>query len=250
MGLRGQTVLVTRMEPPNGKLSRLLEQHGATVVHLPVFQISAPHDWKPFDQAARNIRQITWTLFTSANAVNWTFHRLEALGLKLSNTKFATVGPATAEALEQHGFAPEWVAPQFQGRTLAEGLAERLVPDDVCWLPQSEIADSEISERLRASGVTAWATPAYSNMPQPPDPELLRPYLARSQTWVTFASPSAVRAFFDSSYFRDAPRELARHACIGETTAQALIELGRTPSAVGAPQTLEGMVESMLKAPS
>ncbi len=249
MPLSGKTVLVTRNESPDGKLTQLLLQHQATVRNLPTIELLAPASWDAFDAVAARLPEVDWICFTSPAAVSWTLTRLRELGRPLPETvSIAAVGSETGQELEAAGSPPALVPEHYQGHSLAEALRLRAPASATCWLPQSEIALPRLRDALTDQGFTVWSTPAYANHRRPPDATELEQLVASGLDWVTFASPSAAQAFFASGYFARQPVPLLRYACIGETTAQALRDQGITPQAVGDPQTLAGMVAAIVHA--
>ena len=248
MPLSGRRVLVTRQEPPEGKLTQLLKQHHATVLHLPTLALTAPESWDAFDAAAARLTEVDWIAFTSPSAVHWTFSRLRDLQQVLPPTcSLAVVGSETGHALAAEGHTPTLTPDQFAGASLADALHAAATPG-TCWLPRSTQALPHLPDALRAQGFTVWSTPAYANHPRIPIRQELTSLFEEGLDWVTFASPSAVQAFFASDYFQRSPVPPLRSACIGETTAQALREQGELPQAIGNPQTLAGMVSAMVRA--
>ena len=98
--LDGVGVLVTRPERQAAPVCRLLEARGATVIRWPVLEINAT-DEGPLHARVGPIEAFDLIVFTSANAVKFGVPLLEG-GREF---RLAAVGPATALALQEAGFA-------------------------------------------------------------------------------------------------------------------------------------------------
>jgi uroporphyrinogen III methyltransferase/synthase len=123
--LHGSTVIITRAESNNDRLSELLTQQGATVVHQPLIQIAPLPLTDPLRESLHIIEPFSWIVFTSVHGVDCYFQLLEKLGLdarKFAKTKFACVGPATAEALKRWNILCDFLPPEHHAQSLAETL--------------------------------------------------------------------------------------------------------------------------------
>src|SRR5581483_3599597 len=98
MPLAGKRILVTRAREQAGVLSESLRSLGAQPVELPVIRIVPPEDWSPLDRA----------LGVDPQA--------------LAAVRIATIGPATAAALEKQGLSAALVPDEY----IAEGVAQAL----------------------------------------------------------------------------------------------------------------------------
>lgn len=98
--LEGVTVVVTRPAAQARRFAALVQAAGATPLLLPALEI------EPLtldeDQRARLVPDdYDWTVFTSANAVEFAMRQLPRPG----QTRIAAVGRGTARALGEHGIA-------------------------------------------------------------------------------------------------------------------------------------------------
>ena len=112
--LVGKRVLVTRARSQASRLADLLEDCGAVTIQAPAIRICPVADTRELDDAIRNAASYDWITFTSPNGVRGLRDRLPALSLDsraLSGVRVATVGPATAKAVEEMGIRSELSPP-------------------------------------------------------------------------------------------------------------------------------------------
>jgi uroporphyrinogen III methyltransferase/synthase len=248
--LEERVVVVTRAPDQAGELSELLRAAGARVVEVPTLvmvPVAGDEAARAKEAAAAAARgEYDAALFTSKNAVVFFHDLVLASGLsaaRLGIVPLFAIGPATARALVERGYEPPVVAGEAVGEgllaTLRETLGERLEGKRVLF-PRAREARDVVIEGLRSAGaevdlVVLYETRAVTGGPGLPAGVAI--------DWVTFASPSAVRAFHQR--FGDVR---ARVACIGPVTAKAVRELGMEVGAMGAEHTAPGMVAAMIEA--
>ncbi|MCZ6749173.1 MAG: uroporphyrinogen-III synthase [SAR324 cluster bacterium] len=264
--LLGLTFFNTREASAAPALTAVLEGLGATVIPCPTLAFVPPQSWTPFDRETERLQPGQWIVFTSATAVSFVAERLEALGRSgpapggalggvlagaLAGANIAAVGPATAEALERHG----WPCALMPERYLAEGLLEALLPKlkrgDRVWQPRAEDARPVLEAGLAAAGIELAVTPVYRTAaPQAlPDPALEA--LRRGTVdWIVFTSGSTAGNFV-KLLPADIPPQAGgrpRIACLGEVTAASAREQGLTVAVVPERQELEGLAEAIAEA--
>lgn len=248
--LEGRVVVVTRAPEQAGELSDLLRAAGARVVEVPTLvMVPVSGDEAARAQAAAKAAargEYDGALFTSKNAVAF-FHEV-ALAHGLSASHFASlplfaIGPATARALVERGYEPPVVAGEAVGEGLVTTLRETLglqLAGKRLLFPRAREARDVVVEGLRAAGADVDLVVLYETRPVTGGPGLPA---GVAVDWITFASPSAVRAFHQRfGGLR------ARVACIGPVTAKAARELGMEVAAMGAEHTAPGLVAAMIEA--
>jgi len=240
--LDGRTVVVTRGPAGAGgddALSQRLRQLGARVLELPAIEIGPPEaaEQADLDGALRDLARFRWAAFASANAVERTVARLDALGVPrgaLADLRLACVGPTTAERLEALVRAPDLVPLEHTGAALAGALA-RHVSGVAVLVPRAAEGRPELADGLRAAGAEVVAPVAYRTVAV--RAEALAPLgdlLAGGEVdAVAFASPSAVRSVTGALGPRASLLGRVLLAAIGPTTAEALraagFEVGARP---------------------
>lgn len=218
--LAGVRIAVTRAEGRGGPLADALRGAGATVTELPLTRIETL-DPAPLAQAVAQLDRYAWVLLTSVNAVQHLAAALEASGIHLGDRKVAVVGTATADAVEQCGWAPTLIPDRFQAEGLVDAMAARSDVDGAHMLyPAAEGARDVLPAGLRALGATVDVVPVYRSAPDSDGQVRLRALVsAGALDLVTVAAPSAVDALLAAL-----PAEHARRlpvACIGPVTARA-----------------------------
>ncbi len=243
--LDGKRIVITRPPDKAADLAALLRARGAEPVIMPTITTRPPADSGPLDALLRQLPTYNWVIFTSANAVDYTWPRLEALSIDpiaLEGMDFAAIGPATARALEARGVHPALVPREHVAEALFEALrAQAPLADLRILIPQANLARPALADLLRGAGAAVDTAVAYETVRPEVDPAILaEPFDA-----VTFTSPSTVRHFVE---LFDDPKPVlgaAQVACIGPITADAAREVGLTVHAVAEPHTAEGLVAAL-----
>lgn len=232
--LFGRRVLVTRSREQAGALQLLLEAEGAQVSLLPLLELAPPDDWGPLDQCLVRLDQFAWVVFSSPNSVDFFFARLRQSARDtraFGRAQVAAVGQTTAERLRLQGLHPDLIPAEQSQEGLTAAFAQIPVAGREILLPASAIGRTLLAEELERRGARVHRVAAYQN--RSPDPALveLPPALVEDQLeLVVFASPSSVSHFCAVLGQERALQVLGRAAiaCIGPTTAKAVMELGLT----------------------
>jgi uroporphyrinogen-III synthase len=230
--LAGRTVLVTRPRAQAEALCAALHEQGAVPVELPTIRIEAVPDPAPLDDALRRLSTggYAWVVFTSVNAVTPVLSRLEHLGRNeadWSRVKVAAVGKATATALAQAGVTIDLLPQRFEAEAVVAALRARGVAGQRILYPKGDLAGETIARGLGEIGAEVDAIVAYRTVPEMEIAPALRERLERGEIdVVTFASPSSARSLQVMLGGRFRALASAVIACVGETTAAAVVDLG------------------------
>ena len=241
--LDGVRVGITGTEAVTGRLEEALTGLGASVTLAerslllelePDLEFSVLADGAPH-----------WLVFTSANGVRLFFRRLREQGLdlrRLHACKFAVIGAATGEALAQHGIRADLCPAQYTSRGLGLALRETAKPEEDIFLLRSLYGSPVLPALLHERGLSVHEIPLYDLQS---DPEIARQtaHALPSLDYLTFSSASGVDLFFRQY---GALPSRARCVCIGEVTAQALLDRGGPSPLVPADTSVQGMVQSIL----
>src|SRR5262245_12640722 len=163
--LAGRMIVVTRAAAQAQRFTQLLETAGARVIEAPAIVIGPPASWEPLDAALRALATFTWLVFTSVNGVTMVDRRLSALGLtwpEVAKRHVAAIGPATADALCDHGVRVDVVPAEYRAEGLIERLRGHLTPGDRVLLPRAAQTRDVLVIGLRALGVDVVEDPAYA----------------------------------------------------------------------------------------
>lgn len=150
--LFGLRIGITRAEEQSEpEIKRALEL-GAQPVLLPTIEIGPPADWEPVDAAIAGLDEYQWLVFTSANGVNYFLNRLWETGYdarKLARLKIATIGPSTAEALQQFHLRADLIPDQYRAEALAAALKPLVQGQKLLWAGANrgrEVLQTELAE--------------------------------------------------------------------------------------------------------
>ena len=229
--LRRRRVVVTRPGEQSAPLTESLERLGAIVAVVPLIAI------EPVESVALRHAfaggPYDWVVLTSANAVAAIGDRLRAF----DRARVAAVGPTTAEALRGLGVEPSFVPERYAADAVADGLGE--LDGARVLLPQADIADPALAERLRARGATVDVVVAYRTVAVEPGAEGVR--ALEEADAVLLASGSAAR----SLAALDTSLERALVVCIGPKTADVARDLGLDVGLVASEATADGMIQAL-----
>jgi uroporphyrinogen III methyltransferase/synthase len=247
--LFGKRVLVTRAEHQIKELSRLLLQRGAMPVEMSVIKISPPVNWKELDRAIMNLGSYDWVIFTSVNAVEVFWGRLQAKKLdarQFGSTKIGAMGPATAGAVEKRGLCPDYIPRTYTSRSLLAGLKKQDVAGRRILLPRADIAGTELTDGLTKLGAKVHQVTAYRTVTVARPISQAKQMLSHGEIDViTFTSASTVTSLMAILGHKWEVIKQARLACIGPSTAEALGDKGLKADIVAREHTMHGLVEAI-----
>ena len=249
--LDGRTIVVTRAAAQAQRFTQLLEEAGARVLEAPAIVIAPPPSWEPLDAALDALGTFTWVIFTSVNGVAMVDRRLPARGLAweaLAGRRVAAIGPATADALAEHGVRPDLVPGEYRAEGLLEQLRGVITPADRVLLPRAAQTRDVLVTGLRRLGAQVTEVPAYATRRADAGAARLREALAAGAIdAVTFTSSSTARNF--AEMFTDDERRswLGRVtvASIGPITAATATEYGLTTNVMPGEYTIPALARAL-----
>jgi uroporphyrinogen III methyltransferase/synthase len=244
--LFGRGVVVTRPEAQAEELAALLRVRGARVIPFPVIRIAPPESWEALDGALDALEDYRWIVFTSANGVAFFFRRLKARGRDirdLRGIRIATIGPATAAAVEALSLRVDLVPDEF----VSEGVLRAFSGEDLrgsrILIPRAQEARDVLPAGLARMGARVDCAAAYRTVRSERDRSELEPLLAAGKVDViTFTSPSTVTNFLAIMGADFRPPAGVRIACIGPVTVQAAGQAGLSVDIVQERYTIPDLV--------
>lgn len=252
--LTGKTILVTRARHQAGKLSEELRALGAEVVEIPAIAIVPPESYADLDAALRNLSQYQWLIVTSANGTRALGGRMAEFGIEagaFASLQIASVGSATAEALQDLGLRAAITPPEYVAESLVEALGDQVRGQRIL-LARAAVARDVIPDALRERGAAVDVVDAYRTVIPAESVTAMRTLFAgggRIPDAATFTSSSTVTNFLNLA--REAGAEVPKtmHAVsIGPITSRTLRENRWEPAAEADPHDLSGLVEAVAKA--
>ncbi len=249
--LKGKTVLITRDASQAGSLKQQLEEKGANVITVPTISIKDPPDWQSFDQAASELENFDWIVFSSINAVVQTEKRLRHNKISIESLKLpriAAAGDQTARSLQDIGWKVELVPNRFQADDLGTRLVDEGVGGKRIWLPRALKARKVLIDILVRAGAEVLMTPVYQNVVPLENRERLRAALRQDQPdWITFTSSSTVDNFFKILDWDPSNLKLPKLASIGMITTETMDKYAIKPAFTADPQNLEGLCNGIVQ---
>ena len=249
--LKGRTIVVTRARAQAQRFVQLLEAAGARVLQAPTIVIEPPASWEPLDTALAALDSFTWLIFTSVNGVAMVDRRLVARGTPwaaIARKRVAAIGPATADALAEHGVRVEAVPAEYRAEGLVERLRVVLGPADRVLLPRAKDTRDILVVELRRLGVSVTEVPAYQTRRVEDGVVRLREALASGNVdAVTFTSSSTARNFAEqfSEDERSAWRGKTAVASIGPITAATAAEYGLATDVMPTEYTIPALARAL-----
>lgn len=175
--LAGCGVLVTRPAHQAEPLCELLAAAGATPIRFPAIAILPPHDPAAADAVIDDLDGFDLAIFISANAVEQGVAAVRARRAWPPALLIASIGTATARALQAHGLVPA-VRPEsrFDSEALLELPALQQVRGKRVVIFRGEGGRELLAETLRARGAEVVYAEVYRRARPEVDPA---PLLAR-----------------------------------------------------------------------
>jgi len=166
--LFGKRILVTRARHQASALSRLLSERGAQPIELPAIDIQEVTSYEELDGAIANLKEYHWIIFTSVNAVEAFWQRLNSLKLDsraLAESWIAAIGPATGQALQNRGVIPDYMPEVYTTESIVAGLKKFNLVGHRFLLPRADIADEKLAREIYQLGATVDEVTAYRTVP-------------------------------------------------------------------------------------
>ena len=254
--LFGKGIVMTRDVAGNVGYARQIIARGGRPIEFPTLAIKSLTDRNEFLHALTEFSGYDWAIFTSANGVRTFFDALRDLGKDarvFGGMKVAAIGPRTDECLQERGIRADFVPEVFTGRELARQLIGYTdLRGKKVLLLGSEIASNELVEGLEAGGAAVTDVAVYTALPVKGDDTTLVEQMREGRIqWLTFASPSAVRSFFDQIQPETVRSHGLRVASVGPVTSKALTDIGVQVDIEATEHTMDGLldaIESVAKA--
>lgn len=248
--LFGKGLVVTRDTAGNADSARKVVARGGRPVEYPTLAIQARTDRDELIRMLAEFSGCDWAIFTSANGVRVFFDALGDLGKDarvFGGMKIAAIGPRTAETLGQSGIRADFIPGVFTGRELARQLLGYTdLRGKKVLLLRSEIASDELVRGLETGGAYVTDVPVYTAVPQKGDDAGLIAQMQRSQIqWLTFASPSAVRSFFEQIPPEAVHSYGVKVASVGPVTSKELAQFGLRVDVEATEHTIDGLLDAI-----
>jgi uroporphyrinogen III methyltransferase/synthase len=247
--LKGKQVLVTRAAAQASELCHLLQERGSMPIELPLIELRPFGHASVVDTTMKKLFAYDWLVFSSANAVRFTFDKLYSLGLDartMGAARVCAVGPKTAAELEKRGIRPDVVPPKYIAESLVEALEKTGdLKGKSILIPRAKEAREVMPAELERLGARVDVLPIYENIRPEPHPLALEVVRSGNIDAVTLASPSAATNYADLLKEEGLPKDFAPCIVIGPATRERAVALGL--DVVGMPEeyTIGAMVNEL-----
>jgi uroporphyrinogen III methyltransferase/synthase len=196
--------------------------------------------------------EFDWVIFTSANGVSVFFEALQRLGKDariFGSARIAAIGSETAVTLSEFGIKADFVPTVFTGGQLGKQLmCFTNLRDKKILLLRSQVASMELVALLEQAGAEVLNVAVYTAIEQKNETGRLIEKIGRCEIdWLTFASPSSARMFFEQVPIGVVNSGNARVASIGPTTSQQLKNLGVRIDVTAEGHTIDGLLDAIEK---
>jgi uroporphyrinogen III methyltransferase/synthase len=235
--LAGRTVVITRAAKQSSEFVSELENYGATVIVCPTIEIAEPESYERLDEAIDHLYGYDWLIFTSANAIEFFFRRLDQRGIKveqLDEIKVCAIGHASADKLHDAHVHVDVIPAHAKAEGVFDALSEfvggseHLLGLNVL-LPRAAVGRDYLPKALEDAGARVDVVTAYRTVvPADLDRGRLSAMLAGGADCIAFTSSSTVKnlaLLFDT---HDLSKILSgvTIACIGDITASTATDYG------------------------
>lgn len=248
--LFGKGVVITRPREQAEEFADLLHRQGAKVIHFPTIKIVPVAAGQELDRAIANVETYQWLIFTSANGARIFFQRFRELGRDIRDLKgvhICTIGPATAQVVEERGIKVGLIPASFVAEGVVEAFQSRGIAGQRILLPRAEVARDVIPEGLTQLGAQVEVVNAYRTVSSQVESDGLKELINRGKVDVlTFTSPSIFRNFREIMGADFHFPAGIRIACIGPVTAAAVEKAGIKIDIMPERYTIPGLVEAMV----
>lgn len=168
--LAGRRVILLRSGQRTRRAARWLEDWGAEVELCPVSRLADPDSYDLVDTALRRLERYDWVIFTSAEAADRFFERLQWVGedVRRLRAKIAVVGPETAVRIRERGLVPELMPDgEYSQEGLAEAFKSTPLRGSLVLFPGGQLNRTFLAEELRGRGALVDELILYQNQSEP-----------------------------------------------------------------------------------
>ncbi len=250
--LFGQNIVITRDGRGNAVFANKILAHGGNPIQFDSIEICDLTADDKVQTVLGSLGDFDWIIFTSANGVKLTFEALAKLGKdarSFAQSNVACIGSETTVRLEQFGIKADFVPTVYTSKELVEQLVESTsLENKKIALFRSAAAPKELAEALTKADVVVQDVEVYTVVARDNEPTgLIRQIKAGKVGWLTFTSPSTVKAFFAHVQ----PDLISAHgvkvASIGPVTTEQLTKLNVNVNAQAQPHTIDGLIDALIE---
>ena len=253
--LFGKNIVVTRDARGNADFADKIIRQSGNPIEFPMIKIQPLTQTNRFLHTLAKLAEYDWIIFTSANGVIIFFECLQGLekdSRVFGSAKIAAIGDGTAAKLRDFGIRADFVPTVFTSEELGKqllGFAN--LRDKKVLLLRSQLASDEsaLGGLLTQAGAKVDNAPIYSIVTERSECGwLIRKITEGMIDWLTFASSSSARGFFEQIRPDLVNSSSVRVASIGPVTSEQLRDLGVRVDVEAAEHTIDGLLTAIERA--
>jgi uroporphyrinogen III methyltransferase/synthase len=249
--LSGLKIGITRPHGQSKSFSEKLGELGAEPILMPTIKIADTIDTPEVRKALAKISRYEAVLFFSVNGVESFFRALKKIhpdSGSLAGKMIGAIGPATADALLEHGITVDVKADTYSAEGFLEAVLFHMPAAGKRFLlVRSDMGRSIVPDGLRCKGALVDEAAFYSTQPEllsAADIDLVR---RGKIDIITFTSSSTVDGFFNSIKPEEIPGTVI-FASIGPETSKTIRKYGITPAISATEYTTDGLINAIVEA--
>lgn len=248
--LFGKSIVVTRDRQGNTDFAARIIIEGGNPIEFATIKFRPLTESGRFLQALAKLSEYDWIIFTSANGVTIFFDVLQRLGKDartFGSAKIAAIGSETAGKLSEFGIKADFVPRVFTGEELAKQLLgyANLHSKKVLLLRSASVS-KELDEILEQTRAKVDDVPVYAIEAEKSSCSgLVKEIGGGKIDWLTFASPSSVRSFFEQIRADFINSSNVKVASIGPVTSKELESLGVKIDVQAEEHTIDGLLAAI-----
>lgn len=228
--LFGKNIVVTRCRTQSSSLVEKISDMGGNPIEIPTIKIQKIEDNKELEDEIEQIKDYTYIIFSSKNAVDIFFEKLNDLGYDarvLYNSKVCAVGGETAKSLKERGLIADIVPQKYVAEGLYEELKDIINENDKILIPRAKNARdflvNKLSEKCYIKEVIT-----YESVIDNDKKDLALEVIADEKVdYITFASSSTVKNFITLIGEENLKKlESKKIISIGPITSKTIEEFG------------------------
>ena len=196
--LFGKSIVVTRCRTQSSSLSEKISDMGGNAIEIPTIKIQKIENNKELENEINKIKEYTYIIFSSKNAVDIFFDKLDEMVYdcrSLYNSKICAVGTETAKAIKSRGIIADIVPKQFVAEGLYDELKDIINENDKILIPRAKNARDFLVNKLGEKCFVKEVITYESVIDSDKKDMALEVIDNKEVDYITFASSSTVRNF-------------------------------------------------------
>lgn len=248
--LFGKNIIVTRCRTQSSSLVENIMDMGGNPIEIPTIKIEKIQNNIDLENEIRNIKDYSYIIFSSKNAVEIFFHKLYEMGYDsraLCNSKICAIGSETAKYIRTKGINPDIVPKKFIAEELYEELKDIINENDKILIPRAKNARNFIIDKLSEKCLVKEVITYESVIDYSERDKAIEAIENEDIDYITFASSSTVKNFIEL-IGKDNIEKLnsLKIISIGDITTKTIEEFGLNIYKQSEEATIVSMIDAII----